>query len=476
MGRLLNYSFAFIFILLAVFGFLFRIFAYATAVECEIFNPFRNFKYPCFELGGRNATEVLLKSGDIAWKYYNNQLNIIGYDPGFLAWTISYEIEAYVNIYKMTGNQTWLERAVSRADYIVSVNDTNGDGVPSWGEYNATHLIEQTVWDGMICTALMNLVKLIREDQTLITNQHLTAKADVYQNLTKKVIDRYHSLWIQTNKDEGHYPIDPNNRSDTRIVFNKFLAMGRAEILVYEVTGNESYLEKPRMMAKLFKRYLSFNECLRAYSWPYMVDGRAEDLDHGAIDVEFAILAYKHGLVFNVTDMHRFANTFTRLLWRGRWEYPYLNTHVDGTLRDKSPDQRPFHWVKLAKFNSLAWLYSWIVLNDRVQRKGDVADRTALLATTELFLYLPELERLAADIIIEANIFLELIPINSESYREAKAQIDSAKKAYDEGSYEQAICEAIKSLKIIPEFSNWIYFMLILLASLPIIFLRREIV
>ncbi|MEM2781014.1 MAG: hypothetical protein QW791_09170 [Candidatus Bathyarchaeia archaeon] len=445
--------------------------------DCENFNPFRVFKYPCFELNGRNATDVLLESANIAWNYYTEQLYESECDPEFIAWTTSYEVEAFVNIYRITNDTTWIDRAVSRADYIADRSDMNGDGVPSWGKYNITHSIERTVWDGMICTALMNLVKIIYEDRKLSMDQNLTSKAERYLNLTKRVVERYHNCWIQTNVDEGYYPPDPNNKSDTRIIFNQFLALGSAEILVYEVTGNMSYLEKPLAMAKLFKRHLSFNESLRAYVWPYMVDGRVEDLDHGAIDVNFVILAHTHGLVFNVTDMHYFVHTFTRLLWRGAWEYPYLNTHVDGTLHNinKTLDQRPFHWIKLADFNSLVWFYSWVVLNDCAHRKGNVADRTALLATTELFLFLPELRRLAADTIIEALLYLENFPIkDSETYLEAETHINLSIKAYDEGNYEQALCEAIKCIEIIPEFSSWTLLLFTFLAPFPLIFSKRR--
>ncbi|MEM5853863.1 MAG: hypothetical protein QXG39_01525 [Candidatus Aenigmatarchaeota archaeon] len=329
----LGYFISIILIFLLMSSFWPKGFVWEVHADCENFNPFRIFKYPCFELNGKNATEVLLESANIAWNYYTKILNESRYDPEFIAWTTSYEVEAYVNIYRITNDMIWIDRAVSRADYIANKSDMNGDGVPSWGKYNTTHSIEWTVWDGIVCTALMNLVKIIYEDRKLSMDQNLTWKAGYYLNLTERVVERYHNCWIQTNANEGYYPPDPNNKSDTRIIFNQFLALGGAEILVYEVTGNRSYLEKPLAMAKLFKRHLSFNESLRAYVWSYMVDGRAEDLDHGAIDVNFVVLAHKHGLVFNVTDMQYFVHAFARLLWRGVWEYPYLNTHVDRVHR-----------------------------------------------------------------------------------------------------------------------------------------------
>ncbi|MEM3629714.1 MAG: hypothetical protein QXE06_10160 [Candidatus Bathyarchaeia archaeon] len=125
----------------------------------------------------------------------------------------------------------------------------------------------------------------------------------------------------------------------------------------------------------------------------------------------------------------------------------------------------------------MAWFYSWVVLNDRAQRKGNVADRTALLATTELFLFLPELRRLAADTIIEALLYLENFPIkDSETYLEAETHLNLAIKAYDESNYEQALCEAIKCIKIIPEFSGWTLLLFIFLSPLLLIFSKKKLI
>ena len=418
-------------------------------LEPRIFRPFQRFKP--FELGGRNATLVLLESGDVAWEDYSERLaREYYYNTGFLAWYVPAELKAYVNIYKITGERKWLDRAVIRADYLVNVSDVNGDGVPSWGNYNETwggcpeyKWGEATVWDGVICTALMNLVKLIFTDPVLSENSTLLRKAETYLNLVTKVIDRYHQCWIQTGEGEGHYWVDPEG--DTSPIFNQFLALGIAEILVYEVTGDEKYLEKPLAMARFMKRNLRLVEESDAYFWHYMVGGRLEDLGHGSIDIEFAVLAYKHRLAFNDTDMRRFAHGFTRLIWRGEsGGYPYLNTYIDGSEVATKPDQRPTSWVRLAEFNSLVWLYCCITFNDRVERVGDVSDRDALLGASELFLYTPEPRRLAMDAIEEAENYLGKHPTSSIfNFRSvAENHLNSAVEAYNEGDYEEALYQA----------------------------------
>lgn len=61
-----------ILIFLLMLGFWPKGFMREVRGDCENFNPFRVFKYPCFELNGRNATDVLLESANIAWNYTPN--------------------------------------------------------------------------------------------------------------------------------------------------------------------------------------------------------------------------------------------------------------------------------------------------------------------------------------------------------------------------------------------------------------------
>lgn len=39
---------------------------------------------------------------------------------------------------------------------------------------------------------------------------------------------------------------------------------------------------------------------------------QTEDINHGQIDIDFAALAFRDGVVFRGRDMERFARTFTR--------------------------------------------------------------------------------------------------------------------------------------------------------------------
>ena len=55
-----------------------------------------------------------------------------------------------------------------------------------------------------------------------------------------------------------------------------------------------------------------------SYIWQYREGNpKIEDISHGGIDVDFAILCQQHGIVFNLTAVRRFANTFVKNIYRG---------------------------------------------------------------------------------------------------------------------------------------------------------------
>lgn len=113
-----------------------------------------------------------------------------------------------------------------------------------------------------------------------------------------------------------------------------------------------------------------------AYSWPYWwskgygyngwrpedgisqntpaLQGRptAEDVSHGSIDLHFAYLAYKDGIVFDRTDMERFANTFIYLMaTRGPGGVPTFRDRVDGSDSTGTYDTSVRNWPLLAEFD-----------------------------------------------------------------------------------------------------------------------------
>jgi len=76
-----------------------------------------------------------------------------------------------------------------------------------------------------------------------------------------------------------------------------------------------------------------------------------EDTSHGSIDAHFAYLAYKNGMVFDDTDMMRFANTFLYRMVSWSNGKASLKEFVNGTGETSLYDQSAARWGFLAEFN-----------------------------------------------------------------------------------------------------------------------------
>ena len=138
------------------------------------------------------------------------------------------------------------------------------------------------------------------------------------------------------------------------------------------VTGKAEWRDKAAAMARTFKNDLRLTAD-DAYTWSYWwskgwayrgwapeqqvsintpgLRGRpvAEDTSHGSIDVHFAYLCYKEGIVFDRTDMERFTRTFMNYMAdtvSAANNQTTLNIRVDGSGTKGDHDYIARHWQR----------------------------------------------------------------------------------------------------------------------------------
>jgi hypothetical protein len=269
-------------------------------------------------------------------------------------------------LYGFTGNQLWLDRAIAWVDYCANYSDVDGDGEPAWGNYNETwgtdryEYLEFTVHDGVIGTPIIELARLIRSDPVLRSDPELKAKADGYVSLVRQIVDRHHRYWEDVTDDSGYYWNAPDEKS---AIVNRFAALGIAEMILADVLGDPSYLDKPERMARFIKSDLRYDEESDSYWWPYASgESGVEDTSHGSIDLEFMIMAYQRGLAFSEEDMGRLVNTYQRKMWQGIEMFDTgigIAAKVDGTL-DPTQD-----YTRLAKAWPLLCLFEPRILEQQ---------------------------------------------------------------------------------------------------------------
>jgi hypothetical protein len=143
-----------------------------------------------------------------------------------------------------------------------------------------------------------------------------------------------------------------------------------AQLALYRLTGKSEYLERSEKMCRHFKNRLKYVDSTDLYVWNYWFEpmtttgwkpednlsanvkyfeGResVEDISHGVLDIAMVVAANRAGIVFDNTDLQRFANTLlVNVITPGRTE---VRRRVDG-----GPEHPAY-------FNALG---GWLALSD----------------------------------------------------------------------------------------------------------------
>lgn len=271
-------------------------------------------------VGGEDALVLAERLIDETDAIYEGILADKPYHPSLFAWGMHYLARACLAMYEATSEERWLDRAIKITDYLVLYSDVNGDGIPSWGSYNDTWGIskwefkEYTVWDGVNSLPIIEVAMLIRDRENLSRDPELAEKATAYVDLVRRVVIRHYPCWTQVAPGMGYYWDDPSE--DVGPYVNGFAALAHVELLLYQATGNATYLDRPRQMAEYILHSARYDEDRDLYTWEYLIGGgEMEDISHGAIDVEFLITANRVGLIPD-SEIIRICNTYQKNIWQ----------------------------------------------------------------------------------------------------------------------------------------------------------------
>lgn len=273
---------------------------------------------------------------------YSKSLN----DAGNLAWAESYLLDAYLEMYEVTLDQKFLKKFIKQANEVISntdkarrLKDYKGRERIGWSATKYTIDNKPMVFGvhtGMIVYSLLKFA-LIVKNQSLKDYEKIAKDFISFSQLALKEFDNQYRFDVI--KKEGFYQWEGEEplKTDLKapIPLNYQTALGRCLLLLYVLTNDNSYLEKTEGIAKYFKNNIKLEN--ERYIWGYRAEiqkyPQVEDISHGAIDLEFSILCYKFGIVFERKDMFRFVNTFYNLK-KDMGFYKFVN----GT--DDKPDKQ----------------------------------------------------------------------------------------------------------------------------------------
>ncbi len=177
-----------------------------------------------------------------------------------------------------------------------------------------------------------------------------------------------------------------NNRDNLTNPHNKQSKMCRAYLALYRVCGTDEYFRRAVKLGVRFKRTLRVDG--ERYLWHYWDpagdwDRRADRPEqwkhwvgpehrggYHALTLEMAAELYDHGVVFDRTDMQRFANTQMQICWNGSCDEPVFRTTGGQTPRE--PGMGVFIAPALAPFAPAVAEFCWgpRATRERLERRG----------------------------------------------------------------------------------------------------------
>ena len=250
---------------------------------------------------------------------------------GTLAWGESYLMMAYLEMYRTTGEAAYLDTLCDHADHVLASRDDAAGRVDFAGKskacwqstsYGGDKPYCWVVHSGMITFPMADLAREVYADPGLwghITydGSTLLDKADALVAAVEQTVAAHQFQWKKgPEPNQGTYIGDPaatfTSVAGKTVPLNQQNAMGRTLLALFEATGNVTYLDQAKRLAKFFEAQLTL-DADGAYIWSYWggaYDGKGEDISHAGINVGFAVLAQQAGVVFTEADLERLGRTF----------------------------------------------------------------------------------------------------------------------------------------------------------------------
>ncbi|MBX7080285.1 MAG: hypothetical protein K1X88_13905 [Nannocystaceae bacterium] len=258
-----------------------------------------------------------------AW--YQGQNN----EDATLAWGESYVMASLAAMARATNHPMYLDRLAEHIDAVLAqrddargVADWRGISGPCWRNtsYQSPTPYCYAVHTGMLVTPMLEFVAAVEASpwaqQAGDDGETLASKAERYLVAAQESVAFHDDEW----NDGGYYvfPDVPNLAAAGQIQpLNQSNALGRAHLLLAALTGDAGALAKATALATRFRAQISTGAD-GALLWNYGAGAYAapgEDISHAAINVEFAVLAAQHGVVFDDTDLAGLATTFRERIY-----------------------------------------------------------------------------------------------------------------------------------------------------------------
>jgi hypothetical protein len=335
--------------------------------ENTLYNFFENGVFTLIKL--RTAFDTLDQNVNKGNGYKDN-LNSDGFPTGgLLAWSQSYLMQGYAELYRATGDEYYLEKLLDHSESVMKNRDdykgqTNHSGylVPAWGTNFFTkvgdwkHFITHTA---MIVYPMIELVDLVRKEKV----ERFYLRAEILLSKICEAVNYHDNQWVLQESGHGLYTYDEGyyGRHNYIIPLSMQATMGRTLLMLWQVTQEDKYRDKAIDIAFAIKNSMEIDKRDNGYIWgvhvgPLSNDNRVADISHSAITIHFVVLAHEAGIIFDKNDIICIVTTVKRCIKNDR-----ATSLIDGTGGD-SLELSACQLAFLSLYDNEIWIQFYNIL------------------------------------------------------------------------------------------------------------------
>lgn len=275
-----------------------------------------------------------------------------------VCWHAAYDMNKFMEGYRKTGEQGYLEAAVTYYEALLDKLYTAPDGYQGWVGpyiYDENYIGDVHIGDAILFNPMLDFSETILKRSPETLREKYADKAEKYVSLAKKhLIEKWdqRGTWHEDGRYGAYVSWDqymtPDHLDEWRVLdvknsnltlpFNKQNSMGIACLRIYRITGETFYREKA---LKIFNYMKSRMTLFRDhYVWNYWEPFGPWDIDESqsnslrhwvnvhpyrnyqAGEIHEIVEAYHSGVTFNKIDIQRIINTNLKVMWNGDRENP----------------------------------------------------------------------------------------------------------------------------------------------------------
>ncbi len=288
-------------------------------------------------------------------------------DDGTLAWKVSREAVALNEMFDVTGDAEYLERAWDFAvramqlrDDQTGLEDFSGEARPAWSStrYGSGRRTSFLVHSGLILQPILETLAYLEGVLVPVVSSGATVQAgsspgdaerrpvlaaatpDARRELLEKCLDTlrsYDDMFVSGPlENEGHYvhPVAAAHETRKAQPYNRVLVVAWDLWLAGKLSGDSSLVERSAQLSRFFQRRVQ-RQGEGALAWAYEPSYpdpvprdqmlNCDDVSHAYYTIEPVVKLARAGVVFDEEDLGGFAKTVTQGFYDAEFESFYTS-------------------------------------------------------------------------------------------------------------------------------------------------------